>query len=544
MKRSHLLTFALALVLTCLAPSVAAADYGDLDASFGVGGKVRFGKDVSATLKALRIQPDGKVLISTDDGLFRLNRDGRRDKSFKARGTHGSPHDLELLGDGRIALISDGRYLTVLKPSGRLDPSFANAGTLKLGDGTTGFQGFSLAVQDGSKLLVSGTVDRSTTTTSLVRLNSDGRLDTTFGNAGTASVEGSPGGKYPHFGQDNGAAVAVNSAGEILLGIDRVPGAEDTGFAGGVAKLDRNGVRVSAFGVGGIAPIRIAGNYGISVANIAISASGNFIALGKGLFYGRGASIGYTTNYLNASGLPVVGGYSGYVISHREGVAATPTGFAFGSYFGTLHEDFSSDSRFDQSGIAGVSLGGCDLWGPIAADSGGALVITSSFEGCQHDEDEQRPAAQLTVVRLLGPSGGTAAPIVLIRSQVDETYERGWLGARWLKSISGVAGPVGSLRSVGVAIQRLDTKLLRRGSCRWLTQNGTKSIKTRAKNRRCIAPHFMPVPAGSEWKFTLRRPLPVGKYRIYARATLNTGKRTPFNKDPDNFRSFAVVKAR
>jgi uncharacterized delta-60 repeat protein len=80
--------------------------------------------------------------------------------------------------------------LVVAGPPGTLDRSFANGGrfTFRVGDVET--LGGSLAIDDESRLLVAGfalSIDAGTEQGIIVRLNSDGTLDDTFGSDGVAS---------------------------------------------------------------------------------------------------------------------------------------------------------------------------------------------------------------------------------------------------------------------------------------------------------------------------------------------------------------------
>src|SRR5689334_4733840 len=83
-----------ALILGVCAPAALAAP-GDLDPTYGTGGKatIDFGDNEGAF--ALRLAPDGKLLLggyeSTKSGhqtaAFRLTTDGKRDLGFNADGS-------------------------------------------------------------------------------------------------------------------------------------------------------------------------------------------------------------------------------------------------------------------------------------------------------------------------------------------------------------------------------------------------------------------------------------------------------------------------
>jgi len=149
------------------------------------------------------IQPDGKIVCggsfttfngTTVNRIVRLNSDGTRDTSFTINTGTGFNSDVN-----SIAIQSDGKILcggfftsfngvTVnriarLNSDGTLDTTFAtNTGT------GFNFQPYSLATQLDGKIIVAGsfTSFNGTTTNRIVRLNSNGTLDTAFTtNTGT-----------------------------------------------------------------------------------------------------------------------------------------------------------------------------------------------------------------------------------------------------------------------------------------------------------------------------------------------------------------------
>lgn len=164
---------------------------GNRDASFhnickGFNGRVR---------QILR-QPDGKILISgifsmyngaTRDRLVRLNADGSVDEGFIARtydfiADYHFPTDMALQNDGKILIASGGRYfngqsggsLVRLNADGSVDTSFVS-----LTPGDYGLSGQYTCVRlqpDGNFL----TVGRSGTDNMIKRFLPDGTPDATF----------------------------------------------------------------------------------------------------------------------------------------------------------------------------------------------------------------------------------------------------------------------------------------------------------------------------------------------------------------------------
>ncbi len=246
MKLSAGLVVAVA-ALALAPPSLAAP--GDLDPSFGVGGKTvapldaEYGGRWHAAPAA-----GGKVVIaghaaslSNGDPGFSLgwlNPDGSLDTSFADMGVQTTAvpgatfvaSDLVVQSDGKIVVggssLSSGCGETGLcvilaryNSGGSLDTSFGVAGVAKISIGSmfgTGSGGtFDLALQGDGKIVVVGGTPNSWASGSgfefsLARLNSDGSLDTDFGSAGEQMTDlGSPG--------DHATSVAIQPNGKILV---------------------------------------------------------------------------------------------------------------------------------------------------------------------------------------------------------------------------------------------------------------------------------------------------------------------------------------
>ena len=151
---------------------------GSLDPSFGVGGEVMLGGSAVATLNGLAIQPDGKLIAVGDD---------------------------ELLGD-----LLDVFRLDV---DGSLDPTFGTGGE----SNTTGGSNFAsrsypVLIQPDGKIVLGATQSSNANASTLVRLNSDGSLDITFGLGGIDDLPTSITGDY----SEGVSALAIQADGKIL----------------------------------------------------------------------------------------------------------------------------------------------------------------------------------------------------------------------------------------------------------------------------------------------------------------------------------------
>ena len=272
---------------------------GSPDTSFGSGGRtiinVSAGNDQPVKLM---VQADGKIVVAGwtsagaagDMALARLNANGSLDTSFNQTGfatlsiaaTNDTVAGATLQPDGKIVLVG---YAT---GSGRLDVAvarFNQDGTLDTGFGTGGHvmlpvspgtdTGRDVIVQADGKLLVAGTMrsgDGSGDVDGLLlRLNTNGSLDTSFGTGGMVKARLSD-------GNDLYNRVQVQSDGKILvLGSTGEPLASSVG--GGdlaLVRYHQDGSLDTAFGVNGVA--RIPTN-GVGANAVGLSLSGGKIVV-------------------------------------------------------------------------------------------------------------------------------------------------------------------------------------------------------------------------------------------------------------------------
>jgi uncharacterized delta-60 repeat protein len=262
----------LALALSLGSPAAALAAAGDLDTAFGTGGRLTtdFAGSEDA-VAALVIQPDGKLLAAgrattdlsavfpsgLDFALARYNPDGSLDTSFGIGGkiTTDFAGDFDVVtalvlqsdgklvaagisGAGARAVFALARYL----PGGSLDPSFGSGGKL-----TTDFAGgesrpTALVLQPDGKLVAAGAAATSTDHDfALVRYNTDGSLDASFGNGGrlTTDFSGST---------DELTALVLQPDGKLVAAGYTFTGA---GWDFALARYHSNGSLDTAFGTGG-----------------------------------------------------------------------------------------------------------------------------------------------------------------------------------------------------------------------------------------------------------------------------------------------------
>lgn len=214
---------------------------GSLDAGFGIGGKVTTDVGTNSNNEyayALAFQADGKVLVSgsTHDGvsynayLIRYNSNGSLDASFGAGGiittdigtnSHDYIEALDLQSDGKIIVTgytnangTNDIFLARYNGDGSLDASFGAGGKV-ITDAGIGSSDYSkaVAIQNDGKILVTGYTNANGTNDAFViRYNSDGTLDSSFGTGGKVIKD------IATNTDDYAYAIALQSDGKIFIG--------------------------------------------------------------------------------------------------------------------------------------------------------------------------------------------------------------------------------------------------------------------------------------------------------------------------------------
>lgn len=252
---------------------------GDLDPSFGTGGKViDTTGDPHEELQALAIQGDGKIVVAgvtrTDDPgatpkavVARFLSSGTPDGSFGSGGRmindFGSREPvfdaLAIQKDGKIlasGLILSGTQLHFLVArylkNGQLDTHFGSGGFVTAFTDNPSV-GNGMALQSDGKIVVVGTVDTTPgQLLGLARFTKDGKLDSSFGDGSG----GGPGLVTVSLLKDSpGNAVAIQSDGKIVVAGGAVDASHHRNF--GVTRFTKKGRLDASFGTGGkvITPI-------------------------------------------------------------------------------------------------------------------------------------------------------------------------------------------------------------------------------------------------------------------------------------------------
>ncbi len=251
--------------------AVRAAD-GDLDATFGTGGKVS--TDVGASFDSANNaaqQTDGKIVTAgttrntdTDpDNLLvvRYNLDGSLDTSFGTGGkvivinttststNFGQVSGIAFQADGKILVSVTGRKsIFRFNPNGSLDAAFGDNGLLTLpNSGSVYISGIGdIAVLSDGKILICGSGNNNTFTQGfgLARLNQDGSFDTTFGTGGIVRTPFTTGTTAA-----GATEISVAANGKIAIGGSVNP--QTTPGQPGIAVYNADGSPDTSFGDGG-----------------------------------------------------------------------------------------------------------------------------------------------------------------------------------------------------------------------------------------------------------------------------------------------------
>ncbi|MGA9292472.1 MAG: T9SS type A sorting domain-containing protein [Ignavibacteriaceae bacterium] len=246
---------------------------GSLDNTFGNSGF--FSKDFGSAEQVadVALQQDGKILVAggytdqnPDFAVFRYNSDGSIDSSFGNNGFTKTNHGNETNVAQKMVLQPDGKIIVVgndynglnfesdvmvvrYNSDGSLDNGFGTNGIVTTGELTNYDYAWTVLLQPDGKIIVGGAfrTHSSNNLILLIRYNSDGSLDTGFGNNGISIS--------PQMNNDaaNAYALFLLTDGKILMA-----GSLNQDFLVGV--YTSNGKVDSTFGTNGFINALGAGN--------------------------------------------------------------------------------------------------------------------------------------------------------------------------------------------------------------------------------------------------------------------------------------------
>ena len=264
---------------------------GTLDNTFGNTGKATadIGNSSGDNVVSATLQADGKILIvgssyvnnEWDFAIARFNTNGTLDNSFATGGKtttdlgiHDWGNSVAVQTDGKIVLAgysgtANRNELAVVRynANGTLDNTFGTGGKVTIANES--IEGYSVMLQADGKILVSGrTYSDTTSSFAVVRYNSNGSLDTTFGTGGKVTTD---------FGNNRSEATAMTSQadGKIIVAGNVYIGST---YAYAVVRYNTNGGLDTTFGTGGkVTTVFDATSNAVSVA---LQADGRIIVAG------------------------------------------------------------------------------------------------------------------------------------------------------------------------------------------------------------------------------------------------------------------------
>ena len=276
------------------------ATAGDLDPSFGNGGKVI--TDFAGGLDEAHnvvFQSDGKIIVAGDAGdasdevptadfaLARYNADWSLDASFGKGGkvtTDFEGNFDQVLGmaiqrDGKVVAVGYAKTTTGddwgvarYNSDGSLDASFGKGGKVTTDFANNFDTASGAAIQSDGRIVVGGFAVNPNTEFdfALVRYNSDGSLDTSFGKGGKVTTDFAN-------SSDNAPSVAIQSDGKIIaIGRART---SSTGFDMALARYNIDGSLDESFGKGG----KVTTDFGSAAEggrSVAIQSDGRIVVAG------------------------------------------------------------------------------------------------------------------------------------------------------------------------------------------------------------------------------------------------------------------------
>jgi uncharacterized delta-60 repeat protein len=408
------------------APAARAAP-GDLDSTFGVGGKLTLNFGGGDRVSHMAITPDGRIVVvgftdavgSGDYAVARFNSNGTPDTSFNSTGkvTLGTQAGVSDVGGGvavlpneQVVVTGSGRssidFVTErLNANGSVDGSFAGGAGTSVVDFGGDDNANDMVRQTDGKFVMVGSTNVTGLDFAVARLNADGTLDTSFSGDGKLTMD--------FGGIDAAHAVALAPGGKIVVA--------GTGADGSMAvtRLNANGTVDPTFAPGTSGQVLVTFGGSDDVANsVAVQPDGKIVLAGSTGAVGSGD---FAVARLNADGSldtsfsgdgKLTLGYAaadeaalGVVVQQNGKIVVLGDGDVNKDFALTrLQADGSIDTGFGSGGTVGVDFGGVENDGALALQADGKIVLAGSTD--VHDSDD------FALARLIGdPAQGGGPPL-------------------------------------------------------------------------------------------------------------------------------------
>jgi uncharacterized delta-60 repeat protein len=390
-------------VAALLFPALLPAARGDLDPTFGSGGKVTTDFGGTEIAWAIALQRDGRIVVagdrldqrpSDDFVLARYTENGNLDPSFDGDGRvatdfdgrQDGAYDVEVQRDGKIVVAGSSRQgggsniaLARYDRDGSLDPTFGTAGKVLTTSGAgTVDDAYAVSVQaDGKIVAGGGTRHGPTRAFALARYLPDGALDPTFGSGGRVTT--------PIPGRDNDRvfALTVQPDGKLVAAGGSYEGASDVV----VARYSQSGNLDPTFDGDGIAVASFRPRDTVPL-DVLVQRDGKLLAPGYG-----GVTRFTADGSLDRSFTEAAEGVSRVVQPATAAIQPNGRILVVGTFSGGLSDDF---------GVARLTTSG-----RLDLTYGRSGVVSTDFHS--NSEDHARDVVlsldgKLTVAGTTGPS--------------------------------------------------------------------------------------------------------------------------------------------
>jgi uncharacterized delta-60 repeat protein len=297
------------LLLTGLFFIVSVSAQPELDTTFRTTGKTLLSFTASGTTQDIVVQPDNKILLtgncqsitlgSIPFCIIRLNADGFFDTTFGAgqgnsgyvftqisgfSAVNGSTTGLALQNDGKIvvtgSVASISSQLVILRynSDGGLDSSFGTAGIVRTTVNGNDLANKLLIQPDGKIVVVGYSGSSSNFRQFITRYLTNGTPDNSFGNSGVVTLD-IPG------NLTSGLSIALQPDGKIVTGgaMSTLPGAPNPTTSFLVTRLNANGSPDTTFDGDGFKSIVSGTNFFPlhGIVALAVQSDGQILALGE-----------------------------------------------------------------------------------------------------------------------------------------------------------------------------------------------------------------------------------------------------------------------
>lgn len=370
-------------------------DPGDLDPSFGTGGKVTTPLGSGETFAGgAVVQPDGRIVVAgyatvggyEDFAVARYLPDGTPDGTFGTGGavttavgtTRDYGRSIALQSDGKILVTGEcwtgGAYdIGVVRylPNGSLDSSFGTGGKVIVSVASSNDFPKTVLAQGDGKIVVAG---RANVDFGLVRMLGSGALDNSFGSGGKVVTD------FASGSFDYAEAAALQGDGKIVM-VGYGPGTGGTDFA--LARYQTDGTLDPTFGTGGKLTTAVgSGTTGDYPYAVGVQTDGRIVVAGDSsheFALTRYLANGTLDNSFGTSGKTIVS-----IGAHEDiakGLAVQPDGrIAVAGYASNGQNNDFAVARFLPGGGLDTTFGsGGKATTPVGADDdhGRCVVLTA-----------------------------------------------------------------------------------------------------------------------------------------------------------------------